>query len=59
MKSQKRKQKIDLPYWPSQEFIEAAIAQLKEKGMVAPHAILKELVLGAYRKKREELINKQ
>ena len=28
----KRRLKVELPYWPSREFLDKAIAQLKEKG---------------------------
>lgn len=58
MKSQKlkRKLKIELPYWPSAEFITKAIALAKKKGFKGTDVLLADMVYRAYWLKREELL---
>jgi len=52
------KQEEALPYWPSKEFMDKAIAQLREKGMVGNDNDLKYAVLHAYWTQRNKILKK-
>lgn len=57
-KKLKRKVKAELPYWPSQEFMDKSCELLRKKGLVGEDEELRPLILQAYWKKREDLLAK-
>lgn len=54
----KRKRRVDLPYWPSAEFISKAVQQCKDKGMKGADRELEEKVYQAYWQTRVDLLAK-
>lgn len=52
----KCKQKIELPYWPSAEFMRKSIGMLREKGSQGTDAQLESMIKEAYWQKRAQLL---
>ncbi len=55
----KKKRKVDLPYWPSQDFIEKCVKLAREGGDVGDHEDLVDRIHTAYWKKRAEILAKE
>lgn len=49
-------QEKELPYWPSEAFINESLAMLREKGVDDSDENLTEHILRAYRHKRAEIL---
>ncbi len=52
----KRKRIKGLPYWPSQKFLDDALALLKERGDKGNDEELRGKITKAYQAKRKEII---
>lgn len=55
-KALKRKHKLELPYWPSAEFMRKSLEMLRQKGMQGSDSELEDKIKRAYWKKRAELL---
>lgn len=56
-KLKRKSQKDLLPYWPPKEFIQESMKMARDKGFKGSDQLLTNLVLGAYREKRKELLH--
>ncbi len=54
----REKQEEELPYWPSVEYMNECLSQLKQKGVKAPKTELTNRILEAYWQSRAEILSK-
>lgn len=54
-----RKDKFDLPYWPSEEFMRNALGMIREKGVLGTDEEIYNQIRKAYWNKRAKLLAEQ
>lgn len=55
----KRKRKIELPYWPSEAFMQESLKMIKEGGGKGTDDQIRDAIKKAYWKKRAQILAKE
>ena len=59
MSKLKKKRKLELPYWPSERFMQESLKMVKDGGGAGTDDQIRGAITLAYRKKRAEILAKE